>query len=508
MKYFHILFTLFILHFDLYSQITQPQRYEIELDNLYEPYNIVSAGEKGLIIFKEVPKKNRGLKNFWEIILLDTMLQKIAKKEILIDKGFKFRKYNFSNNKLTMLFQDGIEHDENFLFVEFSILDLKIFSYNYENPLDIEIIEMKRKGDVVILGGNINSRSVILMYTFSDLKGFVLPGFYSERSNLLQIFTDSDDDLVRIITSERRIDNSYGINVRAFNTYGKLVFRKDLRAPEGLSFTDARIVGTKNESELLGGSFSGTTRLESSKGLFVTDLDKDLDEDIEYYYFTELDNFFNYMKEKKRNRIKKRIKRKKIKNQKLKLSYKIQVHDIIRQEDQNILIGEAYYLTFNQYDKSGHGAYPVDPKLLQLRIDNGFFDGFKFTHAVLLSFDNDGKVLWDNSFAINDLKRFSLDRHVHLAFTDDKITMLYMFDQLLKVKVIKKNKIIEKKFSNDLKLLHEEDIMKLNEEAFEGLQNWYGNVFFAYGVNKIKNRSNHVIKKNRKVFFINKIVVE
>lgn len=90
----------------------------------------------------------------------------------------------------------------------------------------------------------------------------------------------------------------------------------------------------------------------------------------------------------------------------------------------------------------------------------------------------------------------------------NEIVMLYLYDQQLKIKVIKNNEIVEGKYSEDLKLMYESDEMKSNDEELEGLEHWYGNNFYAFGVNKVKNLRDENIKLNRKVFFINKIVVE
>ena len=128
--------------------------------------------------------------------------------------------------------------------------------------------------------------------------------------------------------------------------------------------------------------------------------------------------------------------------------------------------------------------------------------------AVIIAFDNDGKIIWDNSFEINDLKSFQLQEHIQLAFLKNEIVMLYLYDQQLKIKVIKNNEIVEGKYTEDLKLLYDSDEMKSNDEELEGLEHWYGNTFYAYGVNKVKNLRDQNIKLNRKVFFINKIVVE
>ncbi len=77
----------------------------------------------------------------------------------------------------------------------------------------------------------------------------------------------------------------------------------------------------------------------------------------------------------------------------------------------------------------------------------------------------------------------------------------------MKVKLINRNKTLIEKHSVPLKLKSEGDVLKGSVTVFEGLKKWHNNTFFAYGVNNITN-SNKNTATQRKVFFINKIVVE
>jgi hypothetical protein len=210
------------------------------------------------------------------------------------------------------------------------------------------------------------------------------------------------------------------------------------------------------------------------------------------------------MREKRKERVISRIKRKKIKGKNLKFRYRLEVHDIIRQEDQNILIGEAYYPTYTSSTSSGFGYSDS----FSNRGMSQVFDGYKYTHAIIIGFDNSGNLLWDNSFEINDLKSFNLEEHIHVAFLPKKIVMLYLYDQQLKIKIIQEREILEGKFTETLKLKYDDDKVQVSNDDLAGLENWYGNVFFAFGTNKLKNLKDQDIDLNRKVFFINKIVVE
>lgn len=502
LSFFSLLFTV-----NLFGQISQPLRYEIEIDDLNSDYYIVSAKDEGLFLFKEMEDKTDDNEFVWEIIRLDSNLNEINKREVIIDKKFTFKGYSYDNGKFVMLFQEGIDYAKDLLFLTFSLTGDSFNSYLYENLVPIKLTEFEVKNDAVVFGGNVNMRTVVMMYNFIAEKGVVLPGFYNDRSSLLQIVTDTDDPWVRIITSDRMPSKRYGITVRAFNTMGERIYSNELLAKDDFSLTDGRIVNGSEGGNLLAGTYSVKRRTETSRGIYVADFNKEEGNQINYYNYGELENFFNYMKERRKERVLKRIARKKIKGRKLRFSYRLFVQDIIKQNNENILIGEAYYPTYsNRSYGYGYSSYGYDP------FTNGratqVFDGYKYTHAVIIAFDDNGKILWDNSFEINDLKSFQLEEHVQLAFLENEIVMLYLFDQQLKIKVIKNNEIIEGKYSEDLKLMYESDEMKSNDEELEGLEHWYGNNFYAYGVNKVKNLRDENIKLNRKVFFINKIVVE
>jgi hypothetical protein len=398
------------------------------------------------------------------------------------------------------------------LFVTFAVNDINFKSYVYNNVVPINLTEFEMKNDAVVFGGNVNTRSVLMIYNFTAEKGIVLPGFYNDRSNLLQVVTQSDDNFIRIITTERRYDKSYGITIRAFDTQGSLIFTENLDAAGDISLNNGRIIDSSTGGNLIAGTFAAKRRTETSRGLYIADLAKDGTERINFYNYANLGNFFNYMREKRKNRIQKRIARKKIKGKKLKFSYRLYVQDIIKHNNQNILVGEAYYPTYNSQSFNSNGYGSVNPGYNFNPYSRGggtqAFDGYKYTHAVLMGFDDNGKLLWDNSFEISDLKTFQLETHVHVGFSGEQIVMLYLFDQKLQVKVIKGNELIEGKFSEALKLKYENDEMKANSEDLEGLEKWYGNTFYAYGVNRVKNLKDDNIQLNRKVFFINKIVVE
>ena len=162
------------------------------------------------------------------------------------------------------------------------------------------------------------------------------------------------------------------------------------------------------------------------------------------------------------------------------------------------MIGEAFY------PKYGNGGYYGGFG----RLPNGqnlAFEGYKYTHAVIIAFDNNGKLQYDNSFEINDVLSYQLDQLVSVGIEQDKIILLYTYENVIRSKIIQRNEVIEGKAFNDIKLKFEDDIVRNNDSDIGGLKKWYDNYFFAYGVQKIKNLKDRNVDLNREVFYINKI---
>ena len=99
----------------------------------------------------------------------------------------------------------------------------------------------------------------------------------------------------------------------------------------------------------------------------------------------------------------------------------------------------------------------------------------------------------------------SLNKFVKVSVQEDKIVLLYIYENILRTKIIKENEILESKSFDPIALKLQSDERKETEKYMEGMDNWYDRNFYAYGVQNIKNLKDKDVKLNRKVFYINKI---
>jgi hypothetical protein len=172
-----------------------------------------------------------------------------------------------------------------------------------------------------------------------------------------------------------------------------------------------------------------------------------------------------------------------------------------------VLLGEAFYPRYKSTDGNSYrffGSYGV--------AHNGFirngriFDGYYYTHAVVMGFNEDGKLLWDNSFEINDVKTFTLEQFVKLEVLPDRLALMYVFENEIRTKIIKDDLVLEGKSIDPIRTFHKGEIVKEDKNDGNKLEYWYNHYLYAYGVQDIVTPgSNRHSTARRRVFFINKV---
>jgi len=133
------------------------------------------------------------------------------------------------------------------------------------------------------------------------------------------------------------------------------------------------------------------------------------------------------------------------------------------------------------------------------------FDGYQYTHAVVIGFDKDGNLKWDNSFEINDVRTMQLEQFVKIHPEEDKISLLYLFDNVIRSKVIKDYEVVEGKTYDPLHIGPTDAIVRDRGPQQTKLDYWYGDTFYATGIQNVRSRRDPNEEHFRKVFFINKI---
>ena len=485
--------------------IEQPNRVEFDItDSNYEDYVVYSCEEEGLSIYHQTEHKNKE-GYLYEFMRMDTTLNLVYRREFYLPFASRIIGYDYSPGFMYYLLREKPYRQEELLVIRMDLVkgDTSRFGINTVFPVNLTQFEVV--GSTILLGGYANYKPVIIRYNLFDQRPQVVPGFYADYSELLRLETDDRLRTFTVTMSEKTPDKRNTISVRSFTESGEMIRNILLRPEDGKGLLNGAPARLEHGKQFIAGTY-GHKRSTYSRGLYVATVTDDGSQKIDYYNYGDLENFFSYMRVKREQRIKEKIKRRKVMGKRVKFNYRLLVHDIIEDGDHYLLFGEAYYPKYSNYsgyDRFGGATYGG-------RYNNSYFNpnflGYKYTHAVVMAFDKAGKILWDNSFEINDITSYDLQQFVNLSARQDEVVLLYNFENVIRSKIIKSDQIVEGKTFNDIKLTFEDDEARDNDKQIGGLEQWYGRSFYTYGIQDIKNLRDTTVKLNRKVFYINKVV--
>jgi hypothetical protein len=186
-----------------FSQVEQPSRYEVEVDWQDEYFNIISAEENGLfLIRKNIDKAQKG-NMVWEINVLDTALIVKWEKDIYLNLNYELLGYDYYKNKVFLLFTMPDSYKEDHIILEVDMITGLYQKYNVKRSLNIQLSEFEILNNTAIFGGYFNNKPTILQYFFKEGKTLALPGFYEERSRLVNVHINDERDILTVLTSIR-----------------------------------------------------------------------------------------------------------------------------------------------------------------------------------------------------------------------------------------------------------------------------------------------------------------
>jgi len=482
------------------QQVLQTGRFEIPSPREERSFEVIPAHEHGIFLYRRLAGTSS---DHIELIKLDTAFQESWKGYLPVDRKYILMGKWAEYGKLFFLLRYADYSRNNFELFAIDQSNGSFLKYSIRNFIPFSPTEFQVTEKAAIMGGYYNQVPVVMYYSFQTEKSRVLPGLMNENGELTQIkiYPDGTFD---VLISARNFQGQQTVWIKNYDAEGDLQTNFALVPEDNKHLIFARSMKTSNNMQLVAGVFGGRNSLYS-RGLFLASIDPTGMQQLRYYNYGDLENFFKYMKAKREQRVKQRIERRKIKGKKTRFNYRFLVHEIVPYKNQYILLGEAFYPRYVSVDRSYNGFFYSNPgsygSYNNFMRDGRMFDGYHYTHAVVMGFDLNGKLLWDNSFEINDVKTFTLEQFVKLEVQEDKIVLLYLFDNELRTKIIKDNEVLEGKTFEPIKANQNDEIVRKDQRDINKLEYWYSDYFYAYGVQEISNPGTG----KRRVFFINKI---
>lgn len=474
-----------------YAESPQNNRFEIVINSSEESFTVISAKSAGVILYRGLTVNKA---NQLEIIHTDTSFQKKWSGVIPIEKLYQVANHSIHKNNLYIVL-----YRPDFVYRSFILLKINLESGDYithyiRNSIPFKPTSFNITSKGALLGGYFIKVPLVMFYNFNSSSANILPGLFNETGELTQIHVNPDDTYTLLISSRNYLKQRT-VWIKNYSPDGSLLSNTILDPVESVHLLFGSIVKSNENNQLIAGVY-GNRNNEYSMGVFIAQVTPEGSYQIRYYNYADIENFFQYLRTKRENKIKAKIERKKIKGKKLKFQYRLLVHNLISYKDQYILLGEAFYPKYRPqpyytYQFGSNGSNSL------------VFDGYQYTHAAILGINTNGQLLWDNSFQIREIKSFTLDQYVKVNANNESIALLYLFNNKIYSKFVINSTIKDGKVLSAKDLFNNDHQVESNTEFIQ-LDNWYGNNFLTSGTQTLSTKL-HGQQKSIKVFFINKI---
>ncbi len=469
------------------------QRMEFEGKDTDEHY-VLPIETQGLLHVVQVPNRDRKGNNRWYITRYDTLFAHVWEGQYDIGQEWYYCDYDTDADAVYLLFRrmGSFSH----LIYRLDLQDHSFLVYNVPALMALDVTRFRVLGNDVYLSGMLNGRSVLTHYDLNSHRHKVLASVFSPYSDMCEMQPDLRTGYMHVVMTHYRRRRSW-VTVSTYASGGRLVQDNRPNVPRDVNLLAARITPLESNGYFTLGTY-GTRTLEYPQGFFVGTSDGSQQSELVYQKFTELSNFFNHLRPARRERIRRKIFRKRDRGKEYRVRYRFLLHDLYRTaEGYNLLVAEAYY---PQFRSEMYGiAYTYGP-------NNSYrvFDGYRFTHVVLCLFDNQGRVVWDNSVTLPEMLAFELNKVTNVHVSQDTIQVLYAHRETVQAQVLANGTL------SDTAHVFAEPVITPTDEILQtqqlGLAPWYNDYFVTTGLQKIFDPSDYGPQRVRHVFFINKIV--
>jgi len=500
------LFLLICSVYAFYSaaQVANVNRIEIDLKDGFYGEQVHEFGESGFILSAVSDDRATRERN-WKFDSYSTDLQLV--KTTLIPIEFEFSTDETFRNEEALFFLLRGKKGA-FKILEFDARSQEYNLTEFELDRKMRITEMKVFNDYAyFLTRQRNVSSILSVNLSSGAQRYYpieIDGFSPKKVKIdgMQIIEESNEIFVYVeAITGKKTSTTYFVRM---NDKGEMKDIVDFTQIGEEIITNTTASYLSENKYVLTGTYSTKSRT-SSEGMYFSIFEDGQIKSISFHNFLDLENFLNYLPERKKEKIEKKKKRKSDKGKDFNLRYYLAPHDIIQLEDGYVFLAEAYYPTYRTETYTTTSF--VNGVATTTTHTRTVFDGYQYTHAFMAKFNLNGEMEWDETFRMMPvIKPFYVKRFINVAEqSNDALKLVFASGSIIHSKSVSFDGVVtNERSSSEIETGKEDDNVKY---SFSNLSYWYDDYFIAYGSQKIKNKEERGEdgKKKRTVYFINKV---
>ena len=391
----------------------------------------------------------------------------------------------------------------------------QVHAQQFDTRLSRDIVELKaldgRLFATVLLNDQQHVTALLLDVATGQMQ--YLAAVYERLPTQLTFVADAASRRAEYVLSQTNGRKSR-LLLKQLTDRGQLVSSEFVQAESERSLITAQVTPPQDTSARL---LMGTYSLRDptyAQGLFATDLRPPVGSraPLRFYDFLRLKHFFDYLKPSRQARLRRRTERRVARAvPPLRWHYRLLLHELLPQPDGGyVLVAEVYYPHYRYGSYSSYGGpfnnignqYGTSPYA-----NSRVFDGYQTTHALVCGFDRSGTLLWDNTFVVENLRRYELEEAVRLQrLADGRLVLAYLEEEKLHYKLVRGAETSP----NDLQVSIQTtlpghlpgSVERISNTSQADLLPWFGSRFVAMGYQRVRVERG----RDREVFFLNAVV--
>ncbi len=507
--------------------VTVEKRIEFELTNRrIADHRVMPLGVDGLLVFIEGEEILRNLRKEMTIAKYDTALNLQWAQRYVLDASSNMNIYAWQGKNLFFLIPKA---DFKYDILRLNTVSGQLSMIRYDKIVDMQVSQFAVMNDVILMGGQVNGDPAVIHYDYLRGKPKILPSLSQLKGQISRMDVSPETNAISVIVSSsvrRKASFYYYI----YNGEGQLLHKRIVPIEDEYNIVNFRPYFISREKQLLLGLYSLTGK-EKSQGVYVATFDKNEQQDIKFYDFGFLKNFFNYMPPRRRERTIMRMKDKREEGKIPKLDYHFFARNLLVTQDRIFFVAESYIPVFMENSISQFNSFhspqlfnsyvvntmnPVfysynnlfwlDRNLVRPREGNRTPSSYRYKHAIICAFDKSGKLLWDNSFEYKDTETRLPEELVKINFDNDRLQMIHYNKDKLYYKRTYKSLPVDTLLTTQVPIKAEEKNL-IGDRENEQAAWWYGNHLILFGKQDMKQNSLESPLGRKRVFYITRAVI-
>lgn len=502
------------------AQINQVERWEIEQKNSDNAWTIIPMREKGLALVRDKEKFVEGQKVF-QVQLLDTLLKETENIEVGVPARMKLIGYEYTGSHLYILLRAGESDVSEVLLLEYDMAAKSIGRFEIKHEFNFRLTHFVVLERHAIFGGYVSREPAVLIYDILDKQMKVVPGFFTSDTELLDLRLNQNGTFNTLVTN-RSIRQNKTLVLRTFDAAGIQLMEDEIPIDQNKTILSGLTSSLVRDELLIAGTYTvGNSKMAT--GFFSVLADPFKEQPIHYYDFAQLNHFLDYLNARRADKIKASSRRFREKSKDP--EFKANVSNVRLEERAAgfYLLAEAYNTVtasnnspypytggYNSYYTPYGGLYGYSPFASRYYNSPYNFNNqpvhsdISMLSTSVLAFNPDGKLDWDHSLKVDDERKPTLEQAADFWCDKNKIVIATKTESELVVKARFKN---NETSGDTIKVLMRKPTEVVRDETEDegGVRHWYGNKFYVWGYQTVKDPEMKFEDRTRSVFYIIKV---